>query len=389
MRLLATLGATPAIHRHRYELEGALYETALSFEAVKLHYGIDDRDVTIVGTRQTRETLHEEIAPYRFVEVDPNDLDDIFHKTLEAIDGEIVVDLTQSFRSVPFGALLALSFSKSLGKYAREIFYAQPLSNACNPSRESCDFRFVSLLRYDRIADAARTINTFVATLLVLDRVDLADRELRRLRSRLEALSRSIYDNNADRAITQADALREKVAELIGDEAYDYLGGHLRKLTEELDAISACGGRYESEKLLCMSAYLLSKEITLHAMTMLYESMLAFLDEELDVEECTHYTDRRGKRREASIYRRRNCLKKGLGDCRRIRQIPDCDAFVRQLGRIDRLRNISAHGYTSDNTSVDLTKTIEETIGFLRKLYPKRRSAKEGIDRLLDAFGDR
>lgn len=389
MRLIATLGATRAIQKHTYFIDDAKYTVPFSFLALKEHFGIDDRDTYIIGTQKTIEELGEQIKAFHFVQVDENSMEDIFQKSVDLLQEGDIVDLTQSFRSVPFGVLLSLSFSKSLGKRAENIFYAQAKSHDCHPVHTSCEYGFVSLKRYDEITDLARSINTFNATLLVLDDLHITIKAFSKLHRSLKKLSTKIFNNNFDAAAQQATEIDTLIEQELLREEFSYLHQHLKSLQEEMKKIRACDKPKESETLLAWSAYLYSKDIMLHAITTLYESMVAFLDEELKIEACTWKENRRGKRYRADTYDRRNCLKKQMKNCSKLKEILDCETFSKKLREVDKLRNISAHAFTSDKTEKDIGTIIASTLDYLKKHYPKRISGKKGVDRLQSAFSNR
>lgn len=386
MKLIATLGATPSKHKHTYLMGESRYETYFSFEAVKLYYDIPDKNVYIIGTKETQKVLGSHIGTYRFIEVDPNDLDEIFAKSIEVIDSETILDLTQSFRSIPFGVFLSLGFSKTLNKRSKEIYYAQTIDPACNPMQAACSFRFVSLKRYDEIGELARTINTFLHTLITIEN-NIEDIKFQTIYRQLQAVSKAFFDNNYIKLFDSAGQLSKTIASYRDDADFDYLKAHLRQLEAEIGRIESFKSKYESETLLHCSEYLLEKKIYLHAVTTLYESMVAFLDEELSPSGCDTTEDNRtGKMRKANTYERRNCLKKSLKNCDKVKKIPDCHSFSKYLKNIDKLRNISAHAFTSDKTDKNLATEIEKTIRFLEETYKKRLSKKSTVDRLKEAF---
>ena len=382
MRLIATLGTTPARHRHRYFIEGRFYDSLFSFEALKEHYGLGDDEVIIVGTVQTRRQQAAHIEKYRFVEIDAEDMDDIFAKITQTIGSDDLVDLTQSFRSISLGAMLSLGFSKALGKEARQIYYAQA-REGCNAAHEECDFDFVSLRRYEEIVDMARMINTFVGTLIVLEQ-EITDEKIRSFSRKLKKVSEDFLNNNYVDLFDSVSQVLKSIESLRNDKEYDFLHSHLERLAAELKAIASLKKDRESEQLLEISEYLWAKRLYLHSVTTLYESMTAFLDEEIDEERCKKIKTRSGKRRTATTYERRNCLKK-----LKTKKIPHASAFDKILQNIDKLRNISAHAFTSDKTSKKIPNEIEKAIEELKKIYARRYSGKSGIERLKAGFSDR
>ena len=238
------------------------------------------------------------------------------------------------------------------------------------------------------MTDLARAINTFNTTLLVLDDISVTLDTYQDFISHLKKLSSAIYDNHFEQAKNEAQELLKQIEHNENKDEYRFLQAHLKALKNELLRMLKCDDKYESQRLLCWSKYLLSKDITLHSITTLYESMVAFLDEELDIKECNHYINRQGKKVQADTYKRRNCLKKKLGDCMHLK-IPDCDTFSKVLRSIDKLRNVSAHAFANSTTSKDLKNQIEKTIKTLTKIYPQRYSKQQSVDKLKAVFADR
>ncbi len=385
MKLIATLGTTPSNHEHTYEIDGKSYKKRFSFEALKEHYHIDCEDIYIVGTKDTKEKQSDFISSYHFIDIDANDLDDIFAKATKVISKGDIVDLTQSFRSISFGVILSMGFSKTLNKQAKDIYYAQTISSQCNPIKDPCSYTFISLKRYDEIGDLARTINTFLHTLVTINN-NIEDEKFQKLYRQLKEISKNFFDNNYEALFKTADAMLITLNLYTTDSDFDYLKEHIEQLISEVKKIKELKDKFESQTLLNYSKYLLNKGINLHAITTLYESMTAFLDEELNMTQCNTMTNKKGKKYKANTYQRRNCLKKSLKDCHKIKQLIECETFSEQLRNIDELRNMSAHAFTSDKTEKNFSKEIRETIDFLEGYYTRRLSTKSDIDKLKNAF---
>jgi len=386
MKLIATLGTTLAKYMHTYKLDSKSYQKRFSFEAIKEHYQIKDEDVYIIGTKDTKEKQCDYISKYHFIKIDADDLDDIFAKATKIISKDAIVDLTQSFRSVSFGVILSMGFSKTLGKQSKEIYYAQTDSAESNPSETPCKYKFISLKRYDEIGDLSRTINTFLHTLIVIDN-NVLDEKFQKLYKQLQKISKNFFNNNYEELFKSAEIISETLNLYKDDVDFDYLKEHIERLILEIKKIKKLKNKFESQMLLNCSKYLLTKGINLHAITTLYESMTAFLDEEISPSECNKILDkRRGKMRKANTYERRNCLKKSLKQCNKVKQIIDCNTFSKHLRNIDKLRNISAHAFTSDNTYKNFSSEIRKTIDFLENYYPNRLSQKNSIDKLKSIF---
>jgi hypothetical protein len=166
MNLIVTLGTTPANHKHKYNINGKQYDELFSFLALKKAFDIDDKNVYILGTKQTIKKHASLIKDYHFMEVDETNLNEIFGKSIELFKDESIVDLTQSFRSLSFGTLLGFSFSQ-IDNNVKDIYYAQVKDN-CNPGASSCEFDFVSLKEYEEAIELARKINTFTNSWYVI-----------------------------------------------------------------------------------------------------------------------------------------------------------------------------------------------------------------------------
>ena len=166
MKLIATLGTTPPMFQHLYYIKNDIFKKNFSFEALKEFYHLDDKKVLIVGTDDTKEKLGKYISKYKFIKIIANNFENIFEIFLDIIEKGDILDLTQSFRSLPIGAFLSYGFSKSVGKELKDIFYAQVRNNK-NPVKEICEFDFVFLKRYDDIVELFREINLFLESFQV------------------------------------------------------------------------------------------------------------------------------------------------------------------------------------------------------------------------------
>jgi hypothetical protein len=386
MKLIATLGTTPAKFKHRYLIEDTSYLEYFSFLALKKHFDIADSDVVIIGTEQTLDKHKGYIAPFRFEKVRADDLESVFQKSVESVEKGDIVDLTQSFRSLSFGMLLALSFSKSLGKRPADIFYAQITDDRRNPAKESAAFRFLSLMRFDGMTDMARLINTFASTLMVPSDIVIYERSHRELYVALRELSRDIFDNNTEELFETLRDARRLLRGMLNDASSRYLHMHLHSLDRLLENLAEAKKDHISETLLAISAFLADKGIALQAVTTLYESIVAFLDEELDIAACNE-KEKKGKK--TSVYERRNCLKKKLGDCMHLPHLVECGRLSKLLRDVDRLRNIAAHAYAYDTTPSDIVKTVKATGQTLSEIYRKRLSSRSDVQKLTAVFQNR
>ena len=148
----------------------------------------------------------------------------------------------------------------------------------------------------------------------------------------------------------------------------------------------------ESETLLNVSEYLLKKDILLHSVTLLYESMVAFLDERVNNYKCNTIINKRGEEVEANIFQRRNCLKLNMGNCKNPQyknNISQCKDFSSLLRNIDGLRNNSAHAYTTGTYQEDLKDELKEAIEFLTLIIKQNISIKEKVSHLENIFNNR
>ena len=125
MKLIVTLGTTPANYIHEYIIYENSYKAKFSFLALKEHFNIKDEDVIIIGTNKTREEQNEYIKNFNFIEVNANDFDDVFAKAIKNFENDAILDLTQAFKSIGYGALLSYIFSKSIGKKVKNIYYTK------------------------------------------------------------------------------------------------------------------------------------------------------------------------------------------------------------------------------------------------------------------------
>jgi hypothetical protein len=243
-------------------------------------------------------------------------------------------------------------------------------------------------MRFDDMTDMARMINTFNATLMVPADIVVYEKNHRIFYDALRKLSRDIFDNNTDTLFETLQKVRKRIDAMLNDHALRYLHMHLRSLEELLDKLAKTKKEYVSETLLGISAFLIEKKITLQAVTTLYESVVAFLDEELDIEACNEKV-KDGKKKKTSVYERRNCLKKKLKDCMSLPSLIECERLSKLLRNIDRLRNIAAHAYAYDTAPEDIVKTVEENCDVLLKIYAKRLSKRSGAEKLSAVFQNR
>ena len=128
--------------------------------------GISESDIVVVGTEKTAEMLRgrvDESVLKNFREINSNiEIDEFFKLCLELINDQTVLDLTQGFRHLPMTLLLSAITADTLnGKNIKDIYYAKTLNADCNPSKNVCEYEFVSLLLYLDMASIGSAIDSF------------------------------------------------------------------------------------------------------------------------------------------------------------------------------------------------------------------------------------
>lgn len=125
MKLIATLGDTKSEFSHTYMFGSELYKERVSFMAVAKKYAIAEQNITILGTAQTEKYIQRAFPNNHFnmVVVDDIDIDELFNKSVEHIDKNTILDLTQGFRHFPMTLLLGAIFDISKEKNIHEIYY--------------------------------------------------------------------------------------------------------------------------------------------------------------------------------------------------------------------------------------------------------------------------
>lgn len=355
MRLIATMGANRLVHKHKYMIDGKTYESQVSFMALAQAYGIDD--IIIIGTSKSKESIESILETHTNIEmvtIESSNVEEVFQKSLEYITKDTILDLTQGYRHYPMLTLLSSVFlQNSSMKNIKDIFYAQIIDEKCNPRDNSCSYQFTSLIKYLDIANMARVINTFNKTLITLD-YDVQSHEFREIKKGLQELTQELFSNDFKGSKAKAEYVEKLVNTILEDKRLQMVEEHLTQLKKELRRIQHLTRIKESQTLLNVSEYFLKKDILLHSVTLLYESMVAFLDEKIKTNaKCN---------KESDVYKRRNCLKKGLGDCRHVRNITNCKKFSDTLRHIDTLRNTSAHAHTTGSYQEDLKHELEISI---------------------------
>jgi len=372
MRLLVTLGATKPRFRHIYYIDKKKFENKrFSFEALKDYYNIEDKDVIIFGTDKTKEILEEEgLLNYSFKEVESENLEGVIESFVNEIQKDDILDLTQSFRSISFGALLSYSFSKNLGKNVKNIYYAQ-VRDGKNPARESTENDFISLKKYEEIVDLFREINLFLDSWYVVP--DEKD-ETKIIHNNLKIISERLLVNNLE-IDNEIKSILKEIERL--NEKYPFLKVHLSKLQEELKELKTILSFKESLRLFKMSTKYFEKNLLLQSLTMLFEASLAYLEERTK----NNFICKKGREefnKNSDKYKFRNCLKSNLSSVRRdkpikpflkeIIDIKNLEEFAKHLMKIDELRNSSAHAFINTKKLQDFKQDIKGELGFFRNI---------------------
>jgi len=361
MRLIATMGANQLSHKHKYLINGKEYLSEVSFMALAKAYAIEE--IIVIGTEKSQKSIEKILKEHPYIDmvtIESDSVEDVFKESLEYIGKDTILDLTQGYRHYPMLTLLASVFlQNSASKNIKDIFYAQVEDEDCLAYKESCRYRFTSLIKYLDIANMSRIINTFTKTLLTLD-YKVNNKEFDKVKNGLMEITKELFSNNFKVSKIKAQEIEIVVNSILEEKSLETIEEHLIYLKKELQTIQNLVRIKESQTLLNVSEYFLKKDILLHSITLLYESMVAFLDEKIkNNQKC---------KGEQDIYKRRNCLKKSLGDCRNIKNINNCREFSRKLREIDRLRNTSAHGHTTGTYQKDLRKEIMNTIKIIKPI---------------------
>jgi len=372
MRLIATMGASGIKHKHIYLVNDKSYKSELSFMALAEANNITD--IVVIGTEKSKEsikTVLDKNPNIEMVVIESDNVEDVFQKSLEYISQDTILDLTQGYRHYPMLTLLASVFlQNSSSKNIKDIFYAQVEDENCQAYKESCKYRFTSLIKYLDIANMARIINTFNNTLLTLD-YEINSNEFNQIKKGLNAVTSELFSNNFQGSKIKAEEIEKIVNQILEDRSLEIIEEHLIHLKKELQTIQNLIRIKESKTLLNVSKYFRQKGILLHSITLLYESMVAFLDEKINNQKCNTYEDKNGKIKNSDVYKRRNCLKLKMGNCNYYlykNNIPKCQKYSNLLRKIDELRNTSAHAHTTGTYQENLKEEIDKAISFLRPI---------------------
>ncbi len=372
MRLIATMGASGIDKKHKYIIDNKVYESELSFMALAKAYNIED--IIVIGTSKSEEkitSILETNPNIKMIVIDSDNVEDVFRESLEYISKDTILDLTQGYRHYPMLTLLASVFLQNSDiKNVKNIFYAQITNENCQAYKESCEYKFISLIKYLDIANMSRIINTFTKTLLTLD-YEVNSNEFNIIKLGLNELTRELFSNNFNESKQKANKIEKIVTKIIDDATLETMEEHLIHLKKELQTIQNLIRHKESKTLLNVSEYFRKKGILLHSITLIYEAMVVFLDEKINNKQCNTYEDKHKNIQKAGTYKRRNCLKLKMGKCSYYlykNNIPKCKDYSNLLRKIDELRNISAHAHTTGSYQDDLKDEIDKALEFLRPI---------------------
>lgn len=350
MRLIATLGATTVTKEHLYEIDSKIYSVKISPIALKQHFGIRNEDVYIIGTKQTKEKLGFIIEDFNFIEINEDSLESVFETAVKYIRKGDIVDLTQGYRSFPFGVFLALNYSKIMNKDPKDVYYAQIQNITCNYRNDVCSHKFVSLKKYLEIGDLAREINSFVTSWYVVD-YDIDNFES--FKKLLENLSKKLLSNDLD-VLGDIKELKKEITAL--EKRYLYLNQHLKLLSDEIQSIqNSLLIRQDYRKFYSMAQMYFKKGLMLQTLTLLFESLNAYLAEIVPDDFYCEKNKRKYYKNSKNKYAFRNCVKNLLRDqnacqMRIFRNLKNCREFRNKFRKIDEMRNDSAHAFINGKT---------------------------------------
>jgi len=356
MKLIVTLGTTKAKYLNKYIIGEIEYNENFSFLALKKHFNINDENVIIIGTKETFIEQKEYIKEYKFIEVDADKFEDIFAKSLSIMDNDSILDLTQSLKSLGYGALLSYSFSKSIGKKVKNIYYAQ-IQDRCNIFEKTCVFIFQSLKKYEDIIDLAREINMFINSWFVLNQKK--EKEFKLIHNNLVKLSQKLFINNLN-VLGEIKIIEDEIDKLLKLKEYDYLHSHLEVLQKEINIIKNPLMKKEYLKMIEFSRLYFDKNFLLQSLTTLFEAVSSFVDYKTKKGfECKR--NNKIFKKYGNKYKFRNCLKSKLSVVRYNRSIPDylyrfinienLEKFAKHFMIVDELRNNSAHVFINNRNN--------------------------------------
>lgn len=378
MKLIAVLGATSLIKKQCYSLDGSIFEEYFAFLAMANALHIPHENITIIGTQQTKNLLLEPQYNISFAIIEnfilsSDSVDELFEMCLSLIDDDTVLELTQGFRHLPMTLLLS-GIAASNEKRLSNIYYAKTTNPSCNPSKEVCTFEFISLASYLDRANLNAIIDSF-CTSYVVPKLKISFKEFIPIEIKLHELSRHLLGNNIDQAIK----LALKIKTLLAPLEHSRFANSIKELHGEIEKLAILSRSPESLQLYHGAKYFFEKNLLLHAVTNLFEAVLAFLDEYTQNEKIAlSYQDYKSHRtincnNEKKPYNRRNCLKKALklfsekNPAHPVLGIP----MQKKLEIIDRLRNHSAHAHATEKSNESYRQHLAEAFVFFDKIVQK------------------
>ncbi len=381
MKLIAVLGATSVNVKHRYKYEDNCFEEYFAFLALSKALDIKDDDIVVIGTQKTKELLENSLYGIshtvlkNFVQIsDERDIDSMYKTCLELITADTVLELTQGFRHMPMTLLLAgISSASMKNKNLKDIFYAIASKTDCNPAKEACEYEFISLQSYLDMANISTVIDSFCDSYFVPS-INISYPKFVSLQVALMSISKHLLGNNFPQAIVEILALQQLLTSL-SQTTFETL---LQKLSEEIDFIATLSGRPDYIQLFYGSKKYLEKELLLHSVTTLFESVTAFIDAVSRLQNLEFIShDKRDKtvcKDLTDTYKRRNCLKKALeGFVSKNKNHKVFDqAFLSSLKKLDKLRNVSAHAHATEKSKDSYKQALSELLFYFgSKMVPK------------------
>jgi hypothetical protein len=378
MKLITVLGATPVTSQQRYSIDDKIYEEYFAFLAMAHALTIPDENIIVIGTPQTKELLvnpQYAIHPAIIANFVPSSdsVDELFEKCLSMIDDDTVLELTQGFRHMPMTLLLS-GIAASSEKRLSGIYYAKTSDPNCFPNKGICTFEFISLTSYLDRANLNAIIDSFCAS-YVVPRLKISLREFVPIEIKLHELSRHLLGNNIDQAIQSALKLQSLLKPLENSS----ISQSIKELRTQIDSLAALDQYSESLRLYRGAKQFFEKELLLHAVTNLFEAILAFMDEYVHTHKLPFsYRDYRSQKTirchdEKKPYTRRNCLKKAQKDFAYDNPTHAVlgSAFKTKLDLIDRLRNHSAHAHATEKSNQSYKQHLAEAFVFFDQIIDK------------------
>jgi len=378
MNLIAVLGATPVSLKQNYTLDTKTYDEYFAFLAIAKALGISSNNIIVIGTKESKALLCDtryEIDPAildRFVYSSDN-IDELFEKCLSLIDDDTVLELTQGFRHLPMTLLLS-GIAASSEKRLSNIYYAKTTDSSCNPTKDVCTFEFISLSSYLDRANLNAIIDSF-CTSYVVPKLKISLREFVPIEIKLHELSRHLLGNNIDQAIQSALKLQSLLKPLENSS----ISQSIKELRTGIDTLAILEHYSESLRLYRGAKEFFNKDLLLHAVTNLFEAILAFIDEyasanklpfsyqDYKSHKITHCSD------EKKPYNRRNCLKKALKEFTLNHPTHAVlgSSFKTKLDMIDKLRNHSAHAHATEKSNISYKQHLAEAFIYFDRIIDK------------------